>query len=59
MVNLAPRGPKERDPPDLLRFRVTPGAILIRLQKRKAMIHLPSPPLEFEAGVLYQWKCHM
>ena len=36
-VNFAPRGPNERDPPDLLRFRVTPGAILIRLQKRKAM----------------------
>ncbi len=36
-VNLAPRGLKERDPPDLLRLRVTPGAILILLQKRKAM----------------------
>src|SRR5690554_3939195 len=35
MVNFAPRGPNETDPPDLLRFRVTPGAILIRLQKRK------------------------
>ncbi len=35
MVNLAPRGPNEREPPDLLRFKVTPGAILIRLQKRK------------------------
>lgn len=35
MVNFAPRGPNERDPPDLLRFRVTPGAIRIRLQKRK------------------------
>ena len=35
MVNFAPRGPNERDPPDLLKFRVTPGAILIRLQKRK------------------------
>ena len=36
MVNFAPRGPNERNPPDLLKFRVTPGAILIRLQKRKA-----------------------
>lgn len=35
MVNFAPRGPNERDPPDLLRSRVTPGAILIRLQKLK------------------------
>jgi len=37
MVNFAPRGPNESDPPDLLKFRLTPGAILIRLQKRKAM----------------------
>ena len=35
MVNFAPRSPNERDPPDLLKFRVTPGAILIRLQNRK------------------------
>jgi len=38
MVNFAPRGPNEREPPDLLRFRVTPGAILIRLQKRKLIL---------------------
>lgn len=38
MVYFAPRGPNDRDPPDLLRFSVTPGAILIRLQNRKAMI---------------------
>ncbi len=41
MVNFAPRGPNESDPPDLLRFRVTPGAILIRLQKRKAIFFYP------------------
>jgi len=34
-VNLAPRGPNESDPPNLLKFGVTPGAILILLQKRK------------------------
>jgi len=39
MVTLAPFGPKERDPPDLLRLRVTPGAILIRLQKRKGICY--------------------
>jgi hypothetical protein len=33
-VNLAPRGPKDREPPDLLRFSVTPVATLILLQKR-------------------------
>ena len=38
MVYSAPRGPKERDPPDWLRFSVTPGAILIRLQNRKLMM---------------------
>ena len=37
MMNFAPCGTNEREPPDLLRFRVTPGAILIRLQKRKAI----------------------
>lgn len=31
MVNFAPLGPNERDPNDLLKFRVTPSAILIRL----------------------------
>jgi hypothetical protein len=34
-VNLAPRGPNDSKPPDLLGFRVSLGAILIRLQKRK------------------------
>lgn len=37
-VNLAPCGPTETDPPDLLRFSVTPGKIFIRLKKRKPMI---------------------
>jgi len=45
MVNFAPRGPNEREPPDLLRFRVTPGAILIRLQKRKLIRGFPYLPL--------------
>jgi len=37
MVNFAPRGPKDNDPPVLLRFSVTPGKILILLQKRNDM----------------------
>jgi hypothetical protein len=49
MVNFAPRGPNERDPPDLLKFRVTPGAILIRLQKRKAIF---SCPYSYSIGIL-------
>ncbi len=40
-VNFAPRGPNESDPPDLLKFRVTPGAILILRQKRKLIIVTP------------------
>ena len=37
-VAFAPRGPSDSEPPDLLRFSVSPGAILMRLQKRKAML---------------------
>jgi len=38
MVYFAPRGPSDNDPPDLLRFSVNPGAILMRLQNRKLMM---------------------
>ncbi len=55
MVNFAPRGPNERDPPDLLKFRVTPGAILIRLQKRK--LTLLSPPSYFATAVFVLPPC--
>ena len=49
MVNFAPRGPNESDPPDLLKFRVTPGAILIRLQKRKAIFQQSSPNNRYDS----------
>ena len=39
-VNFAPRGPNESELPDLLRFNVTPGAILILRQKRNDIVHL-------------------
>ena len=42
MVNFAPRGPNEIDAPALLRFTVTPGAILIRLQNRKLILNVLS-----------------
>jgi hypothetical protein len=38
---LAPRGPKDMDAPDLLRFKDTPGAIFIRRKKRKAIVFAP------------------
>ena len=37
IVNLAPRGPNEREPPDLLRFSESPDAIFTRRQKRNPM----------------------
>ena len=40
-VNKAPRGPKESDGPDLLRFSEIPGAIFILLQKRKPILLPP------------------
>lgn len=53
-MNFAPRGPNESDPPDLLRFKVTPGAILILLQNRK-LISGCLYPLEFELMLLFQY----
>lgn len=47
-VSFAPRGPNDSDPADLLRFRVTPGAILIRLQKRKLTAG-PRPSVYFRS----------
>ena len=36
-MSLAPCGPTDTDPPDLLRLTVTPGRTFIRLKKRKPM----------------------
>ena len=68
-VNFVPRGPNNSDP-DLLGFRVSPGATLTRFQKRKAifLFHQSLPQIQvkrqylaeihFSSGFSRSCRCH-